>query len=196
MNSFEAYCMYLGLKNHFTRDDYDYIKYKGKVKASVESFHKRKDMLFFEKLAKHKDLLGFLVSNLSVNPKQYVRDLAYSEVASRVYIDWMKRNQSLTYSFTNDLSKLKDSFIDNFTVVNGNHPYLIKALMSGEMSIEPICILCSVSKCIGYWDRKLNDDFIYNEERRRIVKYTPFVNYDEPKIRSAIKNRFNSTYAV
>ena len=30
----DAYCCYLALKNHFTKDHYDYIKYRGKTRAS------------------------------------------------------------------------------------------------------------------------------------------------------------------
>ena len=41
----DAYRCYLALKNHFTKDHYDYIKYRGKTRASNEAFYKRKDRL-------------------------------------------------------------------------------------------------------------------------------------------------------
>ena len=38
MTGFEVYKMYLSLKQHFTKPDYDYYKYNGKVRANEKSF--------------------------------------------------------------------------------------------------------------------------------------------------------------
>ena len=51
MTGFEVYKMYLALKQHFTKDNYDYQKYNGKVSASEKSFEERRDRFFFKKLA-------------------------------------------------------------------------------------------------------------------------------------------------
>ena len=40
---FDVYKVYLGVKLHFTSKTYDYIKYGGKVNASLDSFTKRKE---------------------------------------------------------------------------------------------------------------------------------------------------------
>ena len=48
MTGFEVYKMYLALKNHFTRDNYDYQKYNGKVSASEKAFEQRRDRFFFK----------------------------------------------------------------------------------------------------------------------------------------------------
>ena len=63
---FETYKSYLGLKNHFTKEKYDYHKYCGKSRATVQSFYKRKDRFFFEKLSRQKndeEVIDFFVSN-------------------------------------------------------------------------------------------------------------------------------------
>ena len=54
MTPFEVYKTYLALKNHFTQAKYDYNKYCGKVRASLNSFYKRKDRFWFEKLSRQK----------------------------------------------------------------------------------------------------------------------------------------------
>ena len=51
MTGFEVYKMYLALKQHFTKQDYDYFKYRGKVRANEKSFEQRRDRYFFKKLA-------------------------------------------------------------------------------------------------------------------------------------------------
>ena len=66
MMPFDAYKCYLSLKNHFTKDSYDYHKYCGKTRATVQSFYKRKDRFWFEKLARNKtdeEVVNFFVSN-------------------------------------------------------------------------------------------------------------------------------------
>ena len=52
MNSFEVYSTYVALKTHFSRKTYDYFKYNGTVKVSIEKYNKRPDKYFFEKIAK------------------------------------------------------------------------------------------------------------------------------------------------
>ena len=63
---FEVYQKYLSLKQHFNRNEYDYFKFKGKVRASESSFEKRKDKHHFirlSKIYKEEELTKFLVSN-------------------------------------------------------------------------------------------------------------------------------------
>ena len=48
MTGFEVYKMYLALKQHFTKSDYDYFKYEGKVRANENSFEQRRDRYFFK----------------------------------------------------------------------------------------------------------------------------------------------------
>ena len=52
---FDAYRCYLSLKNHFTKDHYDYLMYRGKTRATVQAFYKRKDRFWFEKFARSKN---------------------------------------------------------------------------------------------------------------------------------------------
>ena len=45
-NLFEAF------KNHFSKETYDFFKYKGRVSASKAGFNKRKDKYFFERMSR------------------------------------------------------------------------------------------------------------------------------------------------
>ena len=63
---FDVYRCYLSMKNHFTKDKYDYHKYCGKSRATVQSFYKRKDRFWFEKLARNKsdkEVEEFFIAN-------------------------------------------------------------------------------------------------------------------------------------
>ena len=66
MMASDAYRCYLALKNHFTKDKYDYHKYRGKVRATNQAFYKRKDRFWFEKFARQqsdKEVEEYFFSN-------------------------------------------------------------------------------------------------------------------------------------
>ena len=100
---FDAYKSYLSLKNHFTKEKYDYHKYCGKSRATVKSFYKRKDRFWFEKLARNKsdkEVIEFFVSNFidCTDPAKLWIGEMIREGEDR-YVSWKKRTQSLSYLF-------------------------------------------------------------------------------------------------
>lgn len=192
MSPFECYKEYLSLKQHFTKPNYDYFRYKGKIKAKQESFNKRKDKIFFQKLAKHPDLHNFLLANFAKDENSWVRGLAYSEEAENIYKDWIRRKQSLTYNFKNDLGKLDDNFDSNFTIntEKNSHPYLLRLYFGDLISLETMCILLDITGAKKHWDSKLKYDLVYEPIKTKIEKYTPFIQYDKEKIKKIIVDFF------
>ena len=68
MTPFDVYKTYLAFKNHFTKENYDYFKYCGKSRASLDSFHKRKDRYFFERTSRQKndeEIKAYFVANFA-----------------------------------------------------------------------------------------------------------------------------------
>ena len=114
MMPFDAYRQYLSLKNHFTKEKYDYHKYCGKSRATVQSFYKRKDSFWFEKLARNKDdkeVVEFFVSNFitCTDPSSFLDRRNDREGEGR-YTSWKKRTQSMSYLFKEEVEKV---FSDN-----------------------------------------------------------------------------------
>ena len=103
VNPFETYKSYLGLKNHFTKEKYDYIKYCGKSRASIESFYKRKDRFFFEKISRQKndeEVIDFFVANfVSCDDPQALWIGEIMRNGEKNYTNWKKTTQSLSYVF-------------------------------------------------------------------------------------------------
>ena len=190
MSAFECYKEYLALKNHFTKPGYDYFKYNGKLKANPDSFNTRKDKLFFQKLAKHPDVHNFLVANLSDNEKYWIRELAYSEEAEKRYKQWLKRQQSLTYVFKQQLGKLDSDFNQNFVVNSNEHPLLLKLFLGNDIDLETMCILLDLTGAKKHWDSKMKYDMVYDSVKLKIEKYTPFIKYDKEKIRKIVVDFF------
>lgn len=192
MNAFDCYKEYLSLKNHFTKPSYDYFKYQGKVRANVKSFESRNDKMFFAKLAKHPDPKNLLLSNFIVDEKLWVKDIAYSETANKIYTDWQKRQQSLLYIFKQELSKLNPDFDSNFKNQDHTHPFVLKLFLRNEISIETLIILTDLTKCLRYWSMQYEYDPVITEIILKIGKYRPFFKYDNEKAKNIVLESFSS----
>jgi hypothetical protein len=189
MSAFQAYEKYLALKQHFTRDAYDYFKYNGRVNTSSSKFEQRKDKYLFYKLSKKKDLEGFLLANFLDNDAGWVRDVLSLE-ADTIYNDWLKRKQSLMYVFESDCTKLDDNININLTVKNGDHPLLLKLFLRKEISIETLIIMDITLNVFEYWNKKIRDDILWPEVYRKCIKYKPFLSINLKKCKEILKNRF------
>lgn len=191
MSAFECYQEYLALKNHFSKPTYDYFKYNGKMKVNASSFDKRKDKLFFQKLAKHPDVHNFLIANLCENEKAWIKDLAYSEEAEKTYKAWLKRQQSLTYVFKQELGNLNTRFNENFICRYNEHPFLLQLYLGKQISLDTLCLLLELSGAKKHWDSKMQYDLIWDSTRIKVEKYIPFINYDKEKIKNIVLDYFD-----
>lgn len=186
---FKAYTDYLALKRHFETDGYDYQKYRGKVRASIESFRTRPDAFFFQKLSKQEDFHEKLLSNIVKNPKIWIRDII-DEQGEEVYLAWKKRIESLTYTFKQDIKKLDEDYKSNYLVNKGQHPKLLSLYLQKQISLETISILFHISKVSEYWEKEIVDKFVARDIMKLLRKYYPFLQIDEKKFSQIIKNEF------
>ena len=192
MSAFECYKEYVALKNHFTKPSYNYHKYNGKSKLSFDSFNTRKDKLYFMKVAKHADPRNYILSNLVENPKIWIKEIAFSPEAGKVYTDWSKRQQSLMYLFKEELSKLDENFDSNFKAEDRTHPYVLKLFIRKEISLETLVILVDLVRCASYWSKKFEYDPTVEEVLNKIMKYRPFLEYDKEKAKKIVLDKFGS----
>jgi len=191
MSAFECYQEYLALKNHFSKPTYDYFKYNGKIKLNAASFDRRKDKLFFQKLAKHPDVHNFLIANLSENEKAWIKELAYSEEAEKTYKAWLKRQQSLTYVFKQELGNLDTRFNENLICKNNEHPFLLQLYLGKQISLDTLCLLLEISGAKKHWDSKMQYDLVWDTTRIKVEKYIPFITYDKDKIKNIVLDYFD-----
>lgn len=189
MTPFEAYRTYLAIKQHFTQKSYDYFKYNGKVNVRADSFDTRRDKYQFHKLSKHRDPINYLVSNFISSDVKWIGDLL-SDSAEQIYTNWLKRQQSLTYNFTNELNNLLTNFEDNLIVKSGQHPHLLKLYRQGIVGIETMVILNDLVNFFPYWDRTIEDKVLWPDVRMKILKYKPFVQYDAEKCKKVLNDHF------
>lgn len=189
MSPFEAYKKFLALKYHFD-GGYDYFKYQGKVKATSDSFERRKDKYQFYRLSKHKDAEKFLVSNFVERDLKWVGDL-FSDDAEEIYNNWLKKQESLTYIFSNETKKLLTKFDENIIIKDGQHPHLLRMFLRKEISIETMIILNDIFNFFPYWNKKIEDTIIWPGIYNKCLKYKPFVQYNVFKCKKALKETFS-----
>ena len=188
---FDAYKCYLAMKNHFTKDKYDYLKYSGKVRATHQAFYKRKDRFWFEKFARNKndkEIEEFFVSNFiySSNPETMWIGEMIKDGEGR-YTEWKKKVQSLSYIFKEESESLftNNKFDDVFDCSKG-HPIVLKKFLGGSLSIESMVIY---DRILGYgkdFDKKLKDP-VWETVSRRVKKYSPFLNIDVFRYKKILK---------
>ena len=188
----DAYRCYLALKNHFTKDHYDYHKYRGKTRATNQAFYKRKDRFWFEKFARQKDdkeIVDFFVSNFiySTDPGTMWIGEMIKEGEGR-YQEWQKKVQSLAYVFKEEVNTLFDGKNVNeiFDCSNG-HPLILKSYLSGNTSLETMVICDRILEYRKDWDKKLNDP-VWETVSKKIKKYSPFLNIDVPRYKKILKD--------
>jgi hypothetical protein len=175
---------------HFKSQSYDYFKYHGKIKASSESFERRKDKYKYAKLAKMVDeenLEDFIIANILAG-KTWIGDFLNDEAVSN-YRQYKKRKESIVYTFENELSKLFSSGNpkDLFTVPKDSYPKLLWAIPD-EVSILTATILSDLIPFVSEWDKKIDpkNDIVWSPVRTDIIKLKPFLRFDRRKIKEVL----------
>jgi hypothetical protein len=189
---FDVYKCYLSLKRHFVDNNYDYFKYCGKSRATIQSFYKRKDRFWFEKLARQKseqEVVEFFVANFASCPDP--ETLWIGEMikeGEERYQTWQRKVQSLSYIFKEESQSLfeENKFDDVFNCTKG-HPPLLKKFLSGKVSLETMVLYDKIFDYSKNFNKKLQDP-VWETVSRRIKKYNPFLNIDVFKFRKILKN--------
>ena len=191
-SGYAAFTMYNSLKLHFTSKSYDYFKYHGKTNVSTATFLKRKDKYSFYKLSRKyslDELRDFYVANFLEGDK-WVGDMAKD--GEEVYKKWQKTQQSLTYTFENDIVYLLSnggSPDEMLEVKVNSYPMLMRFVQLKQISLETLVILNDILNFFPMWDKKIDDDIIWPNFKMLCLKYTPFLNYDKTKYKKILKEK-------
>ena len=193
ITGYETFCLYLALKNHFTLDSYNYFKYNGKTKnVSKEAFLSRRDRFQFEKLARSCDnVQDHLVANL-LKDKTWVGDLLDDEAFDNTKA-YVKINQSMSYTFRNELDKIGD--IKPALRFDGQYPNIISFVMNGTISYQTFVILNYFIQFVPKFDAKMPDDFIWSKLSTKVKKFAPFIitQIDKKKFAGLLKSHVENT---
>lgn len=194
MRDYEFYQTWKPIHLHFI-SSYDYIKYHGKVKSiSYDELIRKKEYplirTFASKipLAQGKD---FCIANYAADRDTFL--FQGYEDARKTYVEWEKRQQSLTEYFKNDLHLIAESNTIIASIKNKEGPpKLLQLMVQNKVSKESVIILDRVFlSFIDTWVDWLKADPYLSKAVARLIKYRPFVSYKKERVITAMKEVFN-----
>ena len=193
-SGYGAYLLFLALRTHFTSAKYDFFQMNGKLRATKESYIKRNDKAFFEKIAKlynAEELKNFYVANF-LEDRHYIVELL-SEEAHAAFWESEKRRQALSYIFKNDMDRVFDNGCKHaFDLVDGEYPHIVNLTLRQSIALESAVILNDFIPYTDKFDKYLgDDDIIWSRLALKVRKYRPFLKYDSDKIKAILKEKVN-----
>lgn len=197
LTPYQTFCLYLAIKSHFTQKKYDYFKYSGTVRATPESFEKRRDKYYFSRLSKkynENEMLDFLVANF-IHDNKWIGDLL-EDTGHDNYIKYLKRKQAFTYYFTNELTALLstvDDPRDLFICSSSTYPRIINEYLAGTISLETLSVLNRFICFFDQFDKKIDqDDIVWSSVRLKSIKLHSFLEYNKKRIKDVLKKHLNT----
>ena len=196
MEPYDVYKSYLALKLHFTTDQYDVIKQRGRVRATKEAFFKRTDLFSIKKIVNDysdKEVVDFLVANFVSGDRW---GGIFDSDSKTTYFSWKKRIESITYTFEKDLGKIafeaEKIGATNYSFLvslNNQLPKIVNLYLRHDISIETLVILNKLNNYTDELDRLLSDNIIWPDVSRLIKKYSPFLNINQNKYHDILRTR-------
>ena len=192
MTPIEVYQTYLAFKNHFTKENYDFFKYCGKVKTSKEAFNKRKDRYFFERLSRKRtdeEITNFFIASFSQSKDpQSVWIGEIIDDGEKRYASWTKKMQSLSYLLKNESEEFFSQVkLDTAFDCTKGHPIVLKSFLVGKISLETMVVYDKIFLIGKEFDKKLFDP-VWETVSFKIKKYKPFLNIDTKKYKQILRD--------
>ena len=81
-------------------------------------------------------------------------------------------------------------FDDVFSVDSGQHPRLLRLLLSDQISIQSVIILDKVLGFVKRWDKEIKETIIWPEKSFKLKKLNPFIKFNLTKCKFIMKEVF------
>ena len=187
MEAIDTYLMYCALKAHFGKTDYDFVTYHGKTRIKRDSFYKRKDRGFFVKISKkyktEENVKNYFVSNFIKDSKGYV-----SNFSDENYEEWKDKRANFYNQFTLEIGPFVKNFNPIFFIKDDEHPILLKEYLGKRVSLETLIILDELVEFTKTWNKKLSEDYIWQDIKKLMNNYKRFLTLDKNKYKIQLLN--------
>ena len=199
MNGFEVYKIYLAIKLHFTskNQSYDYHRHSGRTTARLATFTKRRDRYFFHKLSRtysDSNIVDYFISNFVSNTNLWIGDII-GRSGDENYKVWSRKIEALHYYYEQDIEYIlsmitkKLSFDDLFTSKEGQHPPILKFVLSKKINFETFLILNDILGFSKRLNKSIKETVIWPKLHDRMIRYKPFLKYNITKYKLTLKKK-------
>ena len=187
MEAIDVYLMYCAMKAHFGKTDYDFVTYHGKTRIKRDSFYKRKDRGFFVKISRkyktEENVKNYFVSNFIKDGKGYV-----SNFSDENYEEWKDKRANFYNQFVLEIRPFVKNFNPLFVIKDDEHPILLKEYLGKRVSLETLIILDELVEFSKTWNKKLSEDYIWQDIKKLMNNYKRFLTLDKNKYRIQLLN--------
>lgn len=190
MDGFETYQYANAINMHFNTK-YDAFKYNFKTRVTQKTYWGRPDKYQLTKIGKRfktkEEIIGYFAAHQLAGNK-WSGDMIRDE---GVYTDYLKRIESLSYNFKNELEELSEYSLDGLlSCYKDNYPIIINKYLEETVSIETVCILNALTGFIEDVNRKITETILWPDIYNKIIKYQPFLNFDRNKFMKIVLDTF------
>ena len=138
---------------------------------------------------------NYFVSNFVNNTNLWVGDIIGS-TGDESYKEWSKRLESLHYYFEQDIDYIlermianKMKFDDIFTSHDGQHPPILKMVLSKKICVETFVILEDILSFANRLDKDILETVLWPKMHDRMARYKPFLKYDTPRYKITLRKK-------
>lgn len=183
-----AYQVYNAVRLHFNSDSYDFIKYQGKTRNTIDSYLRQRpsSKFIFNKIQRQYSQrmpLYFAAQTAAKNfVVPYVYDLMNND-AHQHFIEAQKYIDNCVFMLEGVLEKIDCS--SDFKILDHHDPVIFDKCLTNEISIHSLPLFEQAIGFCSIWETKGSPLVI--KFAKRIKKYSAFVNGDKQQIRKIIK---------
>jgi hypothetical protein len=140
-------------------------------------------------------VVDYFVSNFVNNSNLWVGDIIGS-TGDESYKEWSKRIESLHYYYEQDIEYILDrmtandiEFDDIFTSHDGQHPPILKMVLSKKICVETFVILEDILSFAKRLDKDIMETVLWPKMHDRMARYKPFLKYDIPRYKMTLRKK-------
>ena len=190
MDGYTAYQYANAVNMHFNMK-YDAFKYHFKTRVTQKTYWGRPDKYQLTKIGarfKTKDEIIRYFAAHQIAGNKWSGDMIRDE---KTYTDYLKRIESLSYNFKNELDELSEYSLDSLlSCYKDNYPIVINKYLEETVSLETVCILNALTGFIEDANGKITETILWPDIYKKVVKYQPFLVFDRDKIMKIVLNTF------
>ena len=195
MDGYQTYQIYQSLKLHFT-SDYDAVKYNYRTAVKRDTFERRRDRYFFEKLSRRfnkEKLIHYFTSNLIQNPSVWIGDMS-----DEIYNAYIARYDKLTYMLSQDMNLMSDkeySFDQLCTTSDDNTTNVfLESLRSGEIHLESVVLVDIMVNFLNRLKSDLSDPLGINKVLIDLLLKYKLIMLQSPLPHNKLKEKVLNTF--
>jgi hypothetical protein len=200
LDPYEAYQLNNALHLHFF-SKYDAFKYNFRVKVgNVESFKNKPSANWYNNIVKRysvrPELRDFYLANYIAGERW---GGMHAAACHDNYVEWLKRTQSLTYNFEQELANLQDTYfkediqLSDLFLSKGTEkwPWIFWIYIHQKaVSIETLALVDNLTDFIVKSNDWIGSKLLWDKETFKIKKYEPFLKFDRDTAKQILLQYF------